>query len=195
MSNPHGIIVFGASGSGCTTLGRELARLLNFEHFDTDDYFFVPTDPPFTQERSLHERVALLCSAIKGNFVLSGCIREWGNAFDSMLSMAVFVKTPTEVRLQRLEKREYERYGDRIRPGGDLYNRHQKFIEYVATYDGGGMDTRSLASQEAWASTLVCPIVYVNGAIDWHENAKSVAVQFATHSHMDDHKIADCRLS
>ena len=39
MDKPHGIIVFGASGSGCTTLGRALARQLNFEHFDTDDFF------------------------------------------------------------------------------------------------------------------------------------------------------------
>ena len=56
MDKPHGIIVFGASGSGCTTLGRELARLLNFEHFDTDDYFFEINNPPFEmKERPLNE--------------------------------------------------------------------------------------------------------------------------------------------
>jgi len=35
----HGIMVFGASGSGTTTLGRELAQILGFAHLDIDDYF------------------------------------------------------------------------------------------------------------------------------------------------------------
>jgi adenylate kinase family enzyme len=96
----RGIVVFGASGAGCTTLGRELARILDFSHFDTDDYFFEKTDPyPFIKERPLNERIALLRSSIKGDFVLSGCIREWDGAFDSMLSMSVFVRTPTNIRI------------------------------------------------------------------------------------------------
>lgn len=33
-----GIIIFGAPGSGKTTLGAELARQLDFPHFDLDDY-------------------------------------------------------------------------------------------------------------------------------------------------------------
>jgi len=40
----HGIIVFGASGSGTTTLAKELARVLNFAHFDADDYYWQKQD-------------------------------------------------------------------------------------------------------------------------------------------------------
>ena len=178
MDKPHGIIVFGASGAGCTTLGRELAKLIKFEHFDTDDYFFEQTDPPFTHERPLHERIALLKSSIKFNFVLTGCIREWGGAFNSMLSMAVFVITPTNIRIERLESREYSRNGERIKLSGDLYERHRNFIQYVSTYDDGGMETRSLASQEAWAKTLDCPVIRVDGTLDWRVNAKSIVEQF-----------------
>jgi len=175
MDKPHGIVVFGASGSGCTTLGRELARLLNFEHFDTDDYFFEHNNPPFTmKERPLNERVSLLLPLLKNNFVLSGCIREWDGAFDSMLSMAVFLITPTETRIERVENREFNRNGERIKLGGDLYIQHRKFIEYIATYDNGGMEGRSLASQEAWANRLTCPIVRVDGALDWRTNAESI---------------------
>ena len=47
MKKPSGIIVFGASGAGSTTLGREIAQLLDFEHFDTDDYFFESSDTNF----------------------------------------------------------------------------------------------------------------------------------------------------
>jgi len=180
VDKPHGIIVFGASGSGCTTLGRELARLLNFEHFDTDDYFFEINNPPFEMtERPLNERIALLRPLLlKSHFVLSGCIREWDGAFDSMLSMAVFLITPAEMRIERAENREFNRNGERIKLGGDLYVQHRKFIDYIATYDNGGMETRSLASQEAWANRLTCPVVRADGTLDWRRNAENIANQF-----------------
>jgi len=95
-----------------------------------------------------------------------------------MLSMAVFLITPTEIRIERAENREFNRNGERIKPGGDLYVRHRKFIDYIATYDNGGMETRSLASQEAWARNLTCPVVRVDGAMDWRVNAQSIASQF-----------------
>ena len=179
MDKPHGIMVFGASASGCTTLGRELARKLNFEHYDTDDYFFEENNPPLAmKERPLNKRIDLLRPLLKNNFVLSGCIREWDGAFDSMLSMAVFLITPTEVRIQRVESREFNRNGECIKPGGDVYARHQKFINYIATYDSGGMATRSLASQEAWANNLTCPVIRVDGTLDLCVNVESVAEQF-----------------
>jgi len=179
MGKPHGIIVFGASGSGCTTTGRELARLLNFEHFDTDDYFFKINNPPLEmKERPLNERIALLRPLLKNNFVISGCIREWDGAFDSMLSMAVFLTTPTNIRIERLESREFNRSGERIKYGGDLYSQHQKFIDYTATYDNGGMATRSLASQKAWASRLTCPVINIDGTLDWRINAENISKQF-----------------
>ena len=176
MDKPHGIMVFGASGSGCTTLGRELARLLDFKHFDTDDYFFEQNNPPIEmKERPLNERISLLRPLLlKCNFVLSGCIREWGGAFDSMLSMAVFLITPTDVRIERADQRTFNRLGNRIRLGGDLYIQHRKFIDYIATYDNGGMKTRSLASQTAWANGLTCPVVRVDGTLDWRVNAENL---------------------
>jgi len=40
------IHILGASGSGTTTLGRALAERLQYPHFETDDYFWLPTAPP-----------------------------------------------------------------------------------------------------------------------------------------------------
>jgi len=171
----RGILVFGASGSGTTTLGRELARLLDFEHHDIDDYVWEKTDPPFITMRSNCERIALLQASIKGDFVLSGCIREWGGIIDPMLSIAVFLQTPTEIRLEQLKKRELNRYGNRILPGGDLHSSHMDFLAYGATYDTGGMETRSLASQEAWSKTLSCPVVRVSGKVNFHTIAEELA--------------------
>jgi adenylate kinase family enzyme len=45
------IHILGASGSGTTTLGRALSERLQCPHFDTDNYFWLPTDPPWVQSR------------------------------------------------------------------------------------------------------------------------------------------------
>lgn len=54
------IHIFGASGSGTTTLGRELSRLLGFRLLDTDDFYWMPTDPKFTVKRPPEQRVELM---------------------------------------------------------------------------------------------------------------------------------------
>ena len=177
MKTPHGIIVFGAAGSGTSTIGKELARLLGFAHFDTDDFHWQKTDPPFIQIHTDHHREVLFKSAVDvcNGFVASGCMREWGEMFKPMFIMAAFVKTPTILRIKRLEKREFARYGQRILSNGDLFNRHRKFIEYAASYDDGGLDMRSLASQENWAKTLPCPVICVDGSESFHKIAFKLA--------------------
>ena len=45
---PCHLHITGASGSGTTTLGRALASAWAVPHADTDDYFWVPTTPPYT---------------------------------------------------------------------------------------------------------------------------------------------------
>lgn len=39
------IHIFGASGSGTTTLANALSNNMNLPHYDTDDYFWIRTDP------------------------------------------------------------------------------------------------------------------------------------------------------
>lgn len=52
------------------------------------------------------------------------------------------------IRIERLVKREQERYGSRIELGGDMYQRHIDFIEWAKSYDNGGMDIRSKAMHD-----------------------------------------------
>ncbi len=56
----HVIFIFGASGSGTTTLGRALSEAMRLRHMDTDDYFWLPTDPKYTAKRPAAERLALM---------------------------------------------------------------------------------------------------------------------------------------
>lgn len=61
------IHIFGASGSGVTTLGKALAKKLNLTYFDSDEYFWIHTDPPFTTKRNPKERNDLIKMALAGS--------------------------------------------------------------------------------------------------------------------------------
>lgn len=54
MSKSCGIILLGANGCGKSTLGCELARSLNFAHFDVEEYYFYQTDIPFVNREYEH---------------------------------------------------------------------------------------------------------------------------------------------
>jgi hypothetical protein len=66
--------IVGASGAGTTTLGRALARRLTCPHLDTDDYFWLPSQPPFQNIRPAVERRTLLGADLARHpgWVLSG---------------------------------------------------------------------------------------------------------------------------
>jgi adenylate kinase family enzyme len=66
----HRLHILGASGSGITTLGRALAERLQYPHVDTDDYFWLPTEPPFTHQRARTERQQLLMDDVTAGIVL-----------------------------------------------------------------------------------------------------------------------------
>ncbi len=58
--------IFGASGAGTSTLGRALADRHRLVHLDTDDFYWMPTDPPFTVLRLDGARpVAELVAAVE----------------------------------------------------------------------------------------------------------------------------------
>ena len=52
--------ITGASGCGVTTLGGALAERLDAVHIDTDDHFWVATDPPYQVKRKVPERLVRL---------------------------------------------------------------------------------------------------------------------------------------
>lgn len=54
------IHIYGASGSGTSTLGRYLAEQFQYAFLDSDDYFWLPTDPKFTTKRPIEQRVPLI---------------------------------------------------------------------------------------------------------------------------------------
>lgn len=158
------IYITGASCSGVTTLGRALTTLLGLRQVDVDDFYWMPTDPPYTTKRAPCDRVSLI-QQTRGNddWVLTGSCNMWGDALIAGADLIVFVDTPTSVRLERLAAREQARFGDRIEPGGDMYEIHRAFREWASQYDDPNFYGRNRARHEAWIAQQTVPVLRIDG--------------------------------
>ncbi|HYE20601.1 MAG TPA: AAA family ATPase, partial [Tepidisphaeraceae bacterium] len=112
-AGPRRIHLTGASGSGTTTLGRALGQRLGLAHLDTDDFYWLPTDPPYQAARPMPDRLARLEAAldVELGWVLSGSLAGWGDPLLERFEAVVFLAVPVKERLRRLEARERARYG------------------------------------------------------------------------------------
>jgi adenylate kinase family enzyme len=176
------IHLLGASGSGTTTLGRALAQHLASPHFDTDDYFWLPTVPAFEQIRDRAVRQALLGNDLDHHpaWVLSGSLSGWGDLFIPRFDLVVFCAVPSDVRIARLRERERERYGaDAIGPGGPLRAKYEAFIAWAASYEDGPAVERSRRMHEVWLATLPCPVLRLEDTDDVDTRLKRVLSQLA----------------
>lgn len=173
------IHIYGASGSGTSTLGRKISEELGYKFMDTDDYFWLPTDPQYTTKRSKEERLALMKKDISENenIVISGSLVDWGDELIPLFTLTIRLVTDTDIRIERLRVREKQKFGDRIMPGGDMYTNHIEFIEWARKYDTGSMDMRSKAKHDEWQTLLLCKQVVLNGAGDLEENFKKVQAE------------------
>jgi adenylate kinase family enzyme len=173
------IHILGASGSGTTTLGRVLAERLQCPHFDTDDSFWLPTDPPYTHRRERTERAQLLMDDLTAHntWVVSGSLCGWGDVAIPLFELVVFLAIPQDIRMERLRQREHARFGERILPGGDMYETSQAFLVWAASYDEGGFDMRSRRRHDQWLSTLPCPILCFEGEYTIEEQLAVLMVE------------------
>jgi len=178
----RGIIIFGSPGSGTTTLGREVAKQLGFQHFDLDDYLWRrDTEIPFTVTRPREERIELLMGDISKfqHFIMSGSMDSYNAPFVPLFDLAVFNSAPVETRVERINAREFARFGERILPGGDMFETHKKFLVGVRSYDTDGLMI-SRRVHEQWVATLPCPVIHIDGTVDIAENTKLIVEQYSS---------------
>jgi adenylate kinase family enzyme len=148
------ILVTGASGTGTTTLGRALAADLDYGFFDADDYYWMPTDPPFQRKQDPPIRLQnLLRDLGTSSAVAAGSIMDWGAELEDHLSLIVFLTVPTDIRIARLGERDMARFG-RVNP---------VFLAWAAQYDEGRLDGRSLRRHERWLAMRRCPVLRIDG--------------------------------
>jgi RimJ/RimL family protein N-acetyltransferase/adenylate kinase family enzyme len=160
------IHILGAAGAGKSALGRNLAERIDAAHVDTDDVYWLPTNPPFRDKRPVAERIAMLREMLPAHdrIVLTGSLSGWGESVVALLNGIVLLDTPVAIRLERLSRRERERYGAAIDPAGPLHPQHTALLEWAAAYDGGTMPGRSRARDEAWIGATGLPALRLDGA-------------------------------
>ena len=172
----HRINVLGASGSGASTAGAAVAKALDLPYFDSDDFFHEPTDPPFSRQRSPQARNDLLTKAIRSapSWVIGGGVAGWAPASALRFSLVVLLWLPADLRLERLRTREQERFGARVRSGGDMHAQHEAFIEWASGYDRGDVQGKTLARHEAYLAEQTCPVLKLEGPLSVEETVRAI---------------------
>jgi adenylate kinase family enzyme len=161
------IHVMGASGSGVTTLGRALADAMALPCHDSDDYFWLPTTPPYRVQRDRSDRLRLMEEVFlpRADWVLSGSLAGWGDPLIPKFDLVVFMRTPREVRLARLRAREATHFGaDAVAPGGWRHDDTEAFVDWASHYEDGDREGRTLDKHLAWLARLPCPVLQLDGS-------------------------------
>ncbi len=94
----------------------------------------------------------MLFHAIKvhENFVFAAVKGDYGEAIYPFFQYAVLIDTPKDIRVQRVKKRSFQKFGNRMLPGGDLHEQEEKFFEFVTS--------RPESTVEEWIQLLSCLI-------------------------------------
>ena len=166
-----GLIICGMNGSGKSTLGRALAEHLGWRFLDNEDLYFPKEDPahPYAMERTQEEVERLLLEEVRRDdrFVFAAVRGNYGEAVLPYYQAAVLVETPREIRLQRVRERSRRKFGDRMFPGGDLYESENRFYELVAA--------RPEDYATRWLATVKIPVLRVDGTKPVGENVALIS--------------------
>jgi len=165
------IHILGAAGSGTTTLGIKLAEELGFTHFDTDDFLWEETVPPYQQKRTIDNRQKLLKEELEkyDRWILTGSMVGWGEKIVPLFELVVYLWLPQETRIARLRERERRKHGSEIDENGRMYQTHIDFISWASEYDTGDENMRSKRYHEKWLSQISSEVMRIEGEYELDE--------------------------
>ncbi len=172
------IHIFGASGSGATTIAKKVSTQVGYSHFDSDDYFWLKTDEPYTEERDKQECLDSLKTDLQSNkqWILSGSLTGWGEELLPFFDLVIFVQVPSDIRIVRLKNREIERYGDKVLPGGERYKDFVEFIGLASKYDTETTTEKNLLKHQSFLNTVECKTILLEN-ISLEESIDEVIAQ------------------
>ncbi len=168
-----GIIVCGLNGAGKSTLGKALAEKLHFYFIDSEDLYFSQTDENYIYagSRTREEAEELLFSKLgeHENFVFASVKGDYGKNGVPFFQYAVLIDVPKDIRLQRVKNRSFQKFGNRMLAGGDLYEREEGFFDMV--------QSRAEDTVEKWIRSCGCPVIRVDGTKSIEENIAVIVGQ------------------
>lgn len=168
-----GIIVCGLNGTGKSTLGKALAEKLHFHFIDNEDLYFPKIDPVYiyAAPRTREEVEKLLLNEIEKhkNFVFASVKGDYGETIYPFFHYAVLIDVPKDVRMKRIKNRSFQKFGNRMLLGGDLYEQEERFFDLVKS--------RAENTVEKWIQSLSCPIIRIDGTKSIEENVNLVMEQ------------------
>lgn len=171
-----GIMITGSSGAGKTTLGKLVAKELDYTFVDIDEYIWrKDTEIPFSVMYSKIEKIGHIMEAIStcDHFVMAGSMNSFHEHFDPFFEMVVYLHADAQVRMKRVHERELDWFGERILEGGDMYEEHQKFLNDIAGYDFG-IGGCTFQQHELWIKTLKCKVIRLDGVHTLEDNLKII---------------------
>lgn len=179
MPQKNKIHIMGASGSGTTSIAGQLCKAIGYQHFDTDDFYWHKTSPPYIAARETQERQQLLSSQLTANnqWVLSGSLCGWGDLFIPFFDLVIYVYVKNDVRVERLRQREFARYGEAIFSEGELGEKYQTFIQWAAAYDTSTEISRNAYKHRKWLENIGCPVVEITN----HTTCDAAVERIITH--------------
>ncbi len=168
-----GMIVCGLNGTGKSTLGRALAEKLHFYFIDNEDLYFPKTDPAYiyAAPRTREEVETLLFNEIEKheNFVFASVKGDYGERIYPFYQYAVLIEVPKAIRIERVKNRSFQKFGNRMLFGGDLFEQEERFFDFVKS--------RAEDTVEKWIQSLKCPIIRIDGTKPIEENINLVIEQ------------------
>ena len=162
------ILVCGLNGAGKSTFGKALAEELGCQWLDIEDFYFPgrAAGDSYVSSRGREEVSAELLAAMRERerFVLSSVTADYGGEAEALLDLAVFLHVPDDVRMNRVRSRSYGKFGERMQPGGDLYEQEERFFDLVKN--------RSEARVSSWLARIGLPVVHLDGTLPVERNIR-----------------------
>lgn len=165
-----GIQICGLNGCGKSTLGRALADKIGFHFIDNENLYFVrnQANEPYANPRSQEEVERLLMNEVDKhpNFVFAAVKGNYGKDIIPMYTYVVVIEVPKEIRSQRVRNRSFQKFGNRMQIGGDLYEQEETFFRMA--------ESRQDDYVENWLQSVQCPIIRVDGTKTIEENVEYI---------------------
>lgn len=161
------ILLCGGNGAGKSTLAAALAALSGYKYADVEEYYFPRARDGYAYgaPRTKGEAEALLLADLDryDDFIFTSVTGSFGGGILARFTHVVFVSTPKALRMERVVSRSYQKFGGRMRPGGDLYEKEQGFFQMV--------QSRPDRQVEDWLEGVSLPVIRVDGTRPARENA------------------------